>query len=236
MSRASSRVPSPHDSGVLIPGLDSFASPNGTSTTSSGNPPRSAFQVQQQQLQDQQQPQYEEYGISSMISGWFGRRFGPSRTNSQLSAGAGSMHSSRTFPTDHPSSYGDGISTPFTPPRPSRSASPFVMPDYEPLVLTGYRQDTDRGAQLLSTSVGEAIRMNFPERLRICEEWKLVYSLYQDGSSLSTLYKLCDEFRGRRVGFILVVRDGAGGVSDYRLCLLCIDYARRAVVDFIHFF
>lgn len=222
MSRASSQGPSPNDSGVLIPGLDSFSNPNpngnGTSTTSAhahpdaaqGFPPHQPIQ-QHYSHSPQLQPQYEEYGISSMISGWFGRRFGPSRTSSQMSTGAGSTHSSRTFPMDHPSSFGDGISTPFTPPRPSRSASPFVMPDYEPLVLTGYHEDTGRGAQLLSTSVGEAIRMNFPERLRICEEWKLVYSLYQDGSSLSTLYKLCDEFRGRRVGFVLVVRDGAGG-------------------------
>ncbi|KAM0811972.1 hypothetical protein AB5N19_14289 [Seiridium cardinale] len=193
MSRASSQGRSPHDSGVLIPGLDSFSSPSGTST-----PPAGAYTHQSN----------EEFGISSMISGWFGRTFGPSRSNSSLDA---SMHTSRTFPSEHPSSFGDGINQPFTPARPSRSASPFVMPDYEPLVLTGYRQDTDRGAQLLTTSIGEAIRMNFPERLRICEEWKLVYSLYQNGSSLSTLYKLCDDYRGRRVGFVLVVRDGAGG-------------------------
>ncbi|KAK6069163.1 hypothetical protein SCUP234_10811 [Seiridium cupressi] len=180
MSRASSQGRSPHDSGVLIPGLDSFSSPSGTST-----PPAGAYAHQSN----------EEFGISSMISGWFGRTFGPSRSNSSLDA---SMHTSRTFPSEHPSSFGDGISQPFTPARPSRSASPFVMPDYEPLVLTGYRQDTDRGAQLLTTSIGEAIRMNFPERLRICEEWKLVYSLYQNGSSLSTLYKLCDDYRGRR--------------------------------------
>lgn len=195
MSRASSHGRSPYDSGVLIPGLDSFTPSNGTST------PSSDAQFRQED---------EEFGISSMISGWFGRTFGPSRSNSNLNT---SMHSSRTFPPEHPSSFGDGVSQPFTPARPVRSASPFVMPDYEPLVLTGYRHDTDRAAQLLSTGIGEAIRMNFPERLRICEEWKLVYSLYQNGSSLSTLYKLCDDYRGRRVSFVLVVRDGAGGVS-----------------------
>lgn len=195
MSRASSQGRSPYDSGVLIPGLDPFPPPSDTST------PSSDAHVQQD---------FEEFGISSMVSGWFGRTFGPSRSNSNFHA---SMHGSHTFPPEHPSSFGDGITQPFTPVRPSRSASPFVMPDYEPLVLKGYRHDTHRAAQLLTTSIGEAIRMNFPERLRICEEWKLVYSLYQDGSSLSTLYKLCDDYRGRRVGFVLVVRDGAGGVS-----------------------
>lgn len=199
---------SPHDSGVLIPGLDSFS----TDQTGSSTPPTDPYDLHHHHHNHQPPHPNEEFGISSMISGWFGRTFGPTRSSSNLDA---SMHSSRTFPSDHPSSFGDGISQPFTPPRLSRPASPFVMPDYEPLVLTGYRQDTDLRAQLLSTSIGEAIRVNFPERLRICEEWKLVYSLYQNGSSLSTLYKLCDDYRGRRVGFVLVVRDGAGGVSPF---------------------
>ncbi|KAI0474993.1 hypothetical protein GGR56DRAFT_490364 [Xylariaceae sp. FL0804] len=42
--------------------------------------------------------------------------------------------------------------------------------------------------------------------------WRLVYSLYQHGSSLGTLYQLCDEYRGRRAGFVLVVRDGRDGI------------------------
>ncbi|KAI1848360.1 hypothetical protein JX265_008860 [Neoarthrinium moseri] len=223
MSRASSTQPSTsrHDSGILIPGLEdassSYPPSNGTSTPVSA---RASAPVTTAAHRNDYDHDYdhdqEQYGISSMISGWFGRTFGPSsRSNSHLSA---SMHSSKTFPTDmtssqHNHSNGDGITAPFSPShRPlSRTASPFVMPDYEPLVLRGYERDTDPRARLLSTGVAEAIRMNFPERLRICEEWRLVYSLYQNGSSLATLYKLCEDYRGRRVGFVLVVRDGAGG-------------------------
>ena len=55
--------------------------------------------------------------------------------------------------------------------------------------------------------------MLVPPRLQLCEEWRLVYSLEGDGVSLGTLYKKCDELRGLRNGFVLVVRDGDGGVS-----------------------
>ncbi|KAI1411551.1 TLD-domain-containing protein [Hypoxylon sp. FL1857] len=108
---------------------------------------------------------------------------------------------------------GDGINGPFIPPSrpPGRSASPRGLPSLEPLVLKGYRADTEPDERLLARGVAEEIRTFLPERLKIVEDWKLVYSLYQDGSSLSTLYKLCEEYRGRRVGFILVVRDGKDG-------------------------
>jgi hypothetical protein len=145
----------------------------------------------------------ETYGLSGMISNWWGRTFS-SRSNSYLSPES-SIHSS-TMPAT-----GDGITRPYTPSRPSRSASPFMLPDYDPVELTGYHPDTGASEKLLNESVAEAIRVHFPERLRICEEWKLVYSLYQNGSSLATLYKLCEEYRQRRVGFVLVVRDGLGG-------------------------
>ncbi|KAI0118096.1 TLD-domain-containing protein [Hypoxylon sp. NC0597] len=108
---------------------------------------------------------------------------------------------------------GDGINGPFIPPSrpPGRSASPRGLPSLEPLVLKGYKPDTEPEERLLARGVAEEIRTFLPERLKIVEDWKLVYSLYQDGSSLSTLYKLCEEYRGRRVGFILVVRDGKDG-------------------------
>ncbi|OTB02387.1 hypothetical protein M426DRAFT_46553, partial [Hypoxylon sp. CI-4A] len=81
----------------------------------------------------------------------------------------------------------------------------------EPLALHGYHADTDADERLLARGVAEEIRTFLPERLKIAEDWRLVYSLYQDGSSLATLYKLCEEYRGRRVGFVLVVRDGKDG-------------------------
>lgn len=120
---------------------------------------------------------------------------------------------------------GDGINGPFIPPSsrpPGRAPSPRGLPSLEPLSLHGYRADTDADERLLARGVAEEIRTFLPERLKIAEDWRLVYSLYQDGSSLATLYKLCDEYRGRRVGFVLVVRDGKDGVSFvYLFMLLC---------------
>lgn len=108
--------------------------------------------------------------------------------------------------------HGDGIHGAYTPPR--RTASPLILPSLEPLRLEGYHPDTPPDERLLSHGIAEEVRTFLPERLKIGEEWRLVYSLYQHGSSLSTLYKLVDEYRGRRVGFVLVVRDGKEGVSS----------------------
>ena len=79
--------------------------------------------------------------------------------------------------------------------------------------MTGYKDGTEASARLLSKGMAEEIRTFLPERLKIGDHWSLVYSLDQDGSSLATLYKKCEEYRGRRVGFVLVVRDGADAVS-----------------------
>ncbi|KAI8627581.1 TLD-domain-containing protein [Xylariaceae sp. FL1651] len=109
-----------------------------------------------------------------------------------------------------PGSGGDGIHGAFTPPR--RTATPRGLPSLDPLNLHGYREDTDSGERLLARGVAEEIRTFLPERLKIMEDWRLLYSLYQNGSSLATLYQLCEEYRGRRAGFVLVVRDGKDGI------------------------
>ncbi|RFU29121.1 hypothetical protein B7463_g7218, partial [Scytalidium lignicola] len=101
----------------------------------------------------------------------------------------------------------DGVYTP-----PHRTASPFQPPPLYPLNLKGYRESTAQSAQLLSKALAEEIRLLVPPRLQLCEEWNLVYSLDQDGVSLGTLYKKCDELRGLRNGYVLVVRDGEGGL------------------------
>jgi hypothetical protein len=103
----------------------------------------------------------------------------------------------------------DGITGVYTPVH--RTASPFRPPPLEPLVLQGLREGTSR---LLTPAVAEEIRTMVPERLKIVEDWKLVYSLEQDGASLSTLYHKCSQFERRRVGFVLVVKDQEGGVSS----------------------
>lgn len=65
----------------------------------------------------------------------------------------------------------------------------------------------------MSKAVAEEIRLLVPPRLQLVDEWGLVYSLEQDGVSLGTMYKKCEELRGRRNGYVLVVKDGDGGVS-----------------------
>ncbi|CAM1503692.1 Fc.00g012830.m01.CDS01 [Cosmosporella sp. VM-42] len=103
----------------------------------------------------------------------------------------------------------DGINGVFTPVR--RTVSPFRPPPLDPLVLHGYRDNTSDSAKLLTNGVAEEIRTMIPERLRIVDDWYLVYSLEQDGASLSTLYQRCQRFEGKRAGFVLVVKDQEGG-------------------------
>jgi hypothetical protein len=62
-------------------------------------------------------------------------------------------------------------------------------------------------------ALAEEIRLLVPARLQLCEEWNLVYSLEENGVSLGTLYKKCDDLRGLRNGFCLIVRDSQGGVG-----------------------
>ncbi|KAI0836169.1 TLD-domain-containing protein [Hypoxylon sp. FL0890] len=175
------------------------------------------------QPQSRPPPQTQSSGsgsyIGSVVSGLWRRL-----SNLETPASPPSHSGSTTPPPSHTQLYhantepagggiGDGISGPFIPPSrpPGRSASPRGLPSLEPLVLQGYREDTEPDERLLARGVAEEIRTFLPERLKIVDNWKLVYSLYQDGSSLSTLYKLCEEYRGRRVGFVLVVRDGKDG-------------------------
>ena len=157
------------------------------------------------------------YSIGSALGGLW-RRFSSNDSSGFMQHQQHHPHQSQLSPSQLSVSHtpattnGDGIHGAFTPPR--RAVSPRMLPSLVPLALTGYRSDTDLDERLLSRSVAEEIRTFLPERLKIGEEWKLVYSLYQDGSSLATLYKLCEEYRGRRVGFVLVVRDGKEGVSS----------------------
>jgi len=106
---------------------------------------------------------------------------------------------------------GNGISAVYTPPQ--RAASPFQPPPLTPLSLHGYKEGTKGDAKLLSPQLAEEIRLLVPPRLQLCDVWKLAYSLERDGVSLSTLYAMCEPYRGKRGGYVLVVRDTDGGVS-----------------------
>lgn len=131
------------------------------------------------------------------------RRFSTEET--QLSSQDGAMNQNL---------HKDGINDVFNPTH--RTASPFRPPPLDPVVLLGYKDSTTKEGKLLSNAVAEEIRTMVPERLRITENWRLVYSLEQDGSSLNTLYGKSRGFEGKRVGFVLVVRDEEGGVSAAR--------------------
>lgn len=98
----------------------------------------------------------------------------------------------------------------YTPPR--RNISPFQPPPLTPLSLSGWSDTTRERSRLLSRQLAEEIRLLIPPRLQLVEDWRLVYSLEQDGVSLSTLYQSVAELRGKRGGYVLVVRDGGGGV------------------------
>lgn len=104
-----------------------------------------------------------------------------------------------------------GMDGSYTPPY--RTASPWQPPPLYPIILRGYDPTTAQSAQLLNRTLAEEIRLLVPARLQLCEEWTLIYSLEQNGSSLKTLYEKSDDYRGLRNGFVLVVRDGGGGVS-----------------------
>lgn len=66
----------------------------------------------------------------------------------------------------------------------------------------------------MRSDLAEEIRLLIPERLKLADEWHLIYSLVQDGASLGTLYSRARRFRNQRVGFVLVFRDNIGGVSN----------------------
>jgi len=100
----------------------------------------------------------------------------------------------------------------YHPPPPKRKFSPFQPPPLTPLTLKGYKDSTNRDARLLSRTLAEEIRLLIPARLQLMNSWTIAYSLEQNGSSLSSLYALCDDYKWKRGGFVLVVKDAEGGI------------------------
>ncbi|KAH8904579.1 TLD-domain-containing protein [Coniochaeta sp. PMI_546] len=158
--------------------------------------------------------------LGSSVSGLWGglvRRFSADTTPgvSQQSQ----PHSSLPSSLQHSHTF-DGVDRVYVPPQLQRQASPMRLPPLEALSLKGFRDDTPPHARLLTPAIAEEIRLMVPARLGIGDEWNLVYSLDQDGASLATLYEKCGKYQGRRVGFVLVVKDNEGGIfgaylSDY---------------------
>ncbi|KAK1774043.1 hypothetical protein QBC45DRAFT_426117 [Copromyces sp. CBS 386.78] len=160
-------------------------------------------------------------GLVSSIWGGLIRRFSaetPSLTHSH-SYPADSSHSN-----SHAHQNNNGVDGVYAPPRfhetIQRTVSPMQPPPLEPVQLKGFAPDTPQSARILTQAIAEEIRIMVPTRLSIVDEWNLIYSLDQDGASLGTLYDKCAKYSGRRVGFVLVVKDAEGGIfgaylSDY---------------------
>lgn len=149
-------------------------------------------------------PSYLSYPASIAFSGIL-RRFSsePSKSRSP------SRHS-RQSERDSPSDMNGAI---YTPQR-IASPSPFQPPPLTPLNLHGWRGSTSENARLLSRALAEEIRLLIPARNQLVDRWQLVYSLDQDGSSLSTLYAKAEAYKGKRGGFVLAVRDGNRSVCQ----------------------
>ncbi|KAF7681379.1 hypothetical protein GT037_000355 [Alternaria burnsii] len=126
---------------------------------------------------------------------------------SQLQSTASSL--SNTFASLVSSTTSD-MNAVFQPPH--RIASPFQPPPLTPLSLKGWGGGMREKGKLLSTALAEEIRLLLPPRLQLVDEWKLAYSLEQNGVSLGTLYKQSEDYWGKRGGFVLVVKDGSGGI------------------------
>ncbi|GMM32122.1 Oxr1 protein [Martiniozyma asiatica (nom. inval.)] len=98
----------------------------------------------------------------------------------------------------------------------SKSPSPsfqtmetFEDPPLTPITLSGYRQNTKH--HLLNEELAEELRQHIPSLLQIGHNWKLDYSLEQNGTSLNTLYNCVapkvGENKTRRKGYLLIVQD-----------------------------
>ncbi|KAI0414561.1 hypothetical protein F5X98DRAFT_241587 [Xylaria grammica] len=193
--------------------------PPGASQHHTESPSRSSSQPNLRQSQRSPPPSTASssgYGIGSAVWGLL-RRI--STVDSAMASAAAPTpppgvsqlyNANASAPGMIPGADGDGVSGAFTPPR--RAATPRGLPSLDPVSLHGYRADTEPDERLLARGVAEEIRTFLPERLKIMEDWRLVYSLYQNGSSLGTLYQLCEKYRGVRAGFVLVVRDGKDGI------------------------
>ena len=190
----------------------SFQTPNMTSTPSSrgslhsnpSTPPRSGSPT----------PSYLPSSLASSVSNLLRRISTPASSTPTLS----SLQTPTSVPHATSKRSDDAFYTP-----PNRHASPFQPPPLYPLSLRSHHSSSSTSsAILLSCALAEEIRLLIPPRLQLVESWDLAYSLDHDGVSLATLYKKCDELRGVRRGYVLVVKAGDGGVCPFCFCLLLI--------------
>ncbi|KAK4185287.1 putative oxidation resistance protein 1 [Podospora australis] len=158
---------------------------------------------------------YLPSSVSNLLWGGLLRRFSsePSPSPSAHSSPPVLRHA-KTYQQsgNHDNNMGlDGV---YTPPNYQRKPPSPVLDSLqlEPLTLNGFGHATRTESRLLTPAIAEEIRNLVPARLSIVDQWNLVYSLDRDGASLATLYDRCDKYRGKRVGFVLCVRDSEGGI------------------------
>lgn len=159
---------------------------------------------------------YFSYPVSYAVNGLL-RRLSSEPAPRRSSAARHAPAASGTTSLSQSVQSVDSMDSVFQPPR--RKASPFQPPPLTPLSLKGYKSGTREEGKLLSKGLAEEIRLLVPPRLQLVEDWEVIYSLEQNGVSLATLYQKAEEYRGKRGGFVLVVRDASGGVSWIRLFL-----------------
>ncbi|KAL8722671.1 MAG: hypothetical protein Q9225_000903 [Loekoesia sp. 1 TL-2023] len=137
---------------------------------------------------------YFSYPVSHVVSGLYRRLTEPNRVPNNNAPPPPSLD------------IHNGV---YTPPR--RTASPFQPPPLTPLNLNPVKASPS--SIILTRALAEEIRLLVPPRLQLAESWSLVYSLEEDGVSLTTLYNKC---RARSIpkgsSFILVIKDAAGGI------------------------
>jgi len=105
-------------------------------------------------------------------------------------------------------------STDDVPPRNSHECEPPLAS----ITLKGFSDTTNE--RILSEQLAEEIRLMMPARLKVQDNWDLVYSLDQHGVSLATLYSRCKAFNSPQAGFVVIVKDNREHIfgaylSDY---------------------
>ncbi|KAI9820878.1 MAG: oxidation resistance protein 1 [Thelocarpon impressellum] len=180
--------PTSHPNPLSHPAYSSASASTSTSATST--PPRSSSPA----------PSYFPSSLTGSVTSLLRRISTPTQP------GHHSFVSEPPPPTP-PAASSDASSLFYNPPQ--RKASPFQPPPLTPLSLRDVKPGT---TQILTRALAEEIRLLIPPRLQLEETWRLAYSVEQDGVSLGTLYQKCEALKGVRRGYVLVVRDGGGGV------------------------
>ena len=84
--------------------------------------------------------------------------------------------------------------------------------DTLPVIQLKNRKDASR--KVLTLPMAESLRQYIPKAFEISGNWKMLYSLDQDGASLNTMYRFMDPYNTEqmKLGFVLIVKDTSDSV------------------------